>query len=314
MPTRVALVHTTPPSPRFTISERSGWSEYGYRLTNAAWRFKIFIVMAQQFGACEMQNRNQLCAGFALLFAIVAAPTLAQAQQTAALTPPAVVSTCEVNPDGTNGNCPPTVDSHYQALGLTGSALTGDIAATAAVLAQRAQKAESDGDLPLCIDLSRGILQTSTYSTDTQQQSAIAELAKLMCCVPVLGVKDGIYYGTTTEVRLSGILTDGVVARGTFVFSSAGATFVADGVKAGDVVVIDTGRSQGYYLIEAVNDNHTLVVQQDVSTKFAGFPANEQNLTYQIRRREPQYAQTTCTPGFSTAAIPIVPTPLASPQ
>lgn len=241
----------------------------------------------------------------------------ALAQDTAAAAPGQVVSTCEIDPDGISGNCPPTVADHFgllQSRGATADALNSDVAATAIALAERGQRAEAENNIPLCIDLSQGILRTAEYSTDPAQQETIRQLATFMCCVRIEGEQDGLYFGTTAALATTGTLEDGATEAGGLAFNAPSAAFVADGVLPGDILVIKSGASQGYYVIASVDGENALTVQQSNADLFAGFSGSETDVQYEIRRQDKQYAENTCTPGFVTAAIPIVPAPQASPQ
>ncbi|MEX1179734.1 MAG: hypothetical protein WEB63_02830 [Cucumibacter sp.] len=244
----------------------------------------------------------------ALLFAL--APAAAIAQEDAALAPfigeAAIVDFCEVPPDYFTGNCPPTVSEQFAALLALGTGpfdIDIQVANVAVALAERGQLAAAELDIPLCIDLAQGIIQVAQYSSDAEQRASIIELARFMCCVVIEGASYGLGYGATLELPLTGPANDGGVLNGATIFESAGASFISDDIRPGDLLVITSGEQQGFYLIAEVVSQTTLVLRQDETVAFPGWQSTEIALTFEIRRPEPGYEDAVCDPGFETAAI-----------
>ena len=237
----------------------------------------------------------------------------ALSQEVAALGQSQVVTICEQQPDGIAGNCPPTVVREFQGVAAGGN-INQSVADTAVALAERGQRAAASNNIPLCIDLSEGILQTASYSTDPAQRDTIRQLAAFMCCVRLENTRTGVYYGATETVAITGSRQDGSTRAGAATFASASASFVSDGVRPGDILVVQSDGSASYFVISKVVDANTLEVEGQGGATFNGFGADQAGLAYDVRRPDPKYAETSCTPGFATAATPVVPSPSASPQ
>jgi hypothetical protein len=232
----------------------------------------------------------------------------ASAQDSAAAFPmPAggIVRICEVPPDFYAGNCPPTVSQNFDA-GVTNEAV-GEVAVA---LAERLQQAEAENDLGLCIDLAEGILQASTFATDQAQRAAVRELAQSSCCVRVEGASYGQLLGGAVALPLVGKEQDGAVTQGALTFSAADASFVADGVRQGDILVITSGDQQGFYVIGAAVGPTELSLAQTEAVNFPGWAKTEAGLHFEIRR--PALAENSCQPGVQTAAITLVPVPASA--
>ncbi len=208
-----------------------------------------------------------------------------------------IVRICEVPPDYYTGNCPPTVSQNFDA-GVTNDQAVADVAVA---LAERLQQAEAEGDFGLCIDLAEGILQASTFTTDQAQRDAVRQLAQSSCCVRIEGASYGQLLGGAVPLPLVGKEQDGAVTQGTVTFSAADASFVADGVRQGDILVITSGEQQGFYLIGAAVGPTELSLAQTEAVNFAGWTKTEAGLDFEIRR--PALADNTCEPGVQTAAI-----------
>ena len=247
--------------------------------------------------------------GFAL--ALLAQPAISQgtASQGAAGD---LVDICEVPPDFFEGNCPPAVVESFEALkaqGISGDRLNTALVDATVALGERLQQAESENDIPLCIDIAEGIMEVALFSTDAGQREAIAELAESSCCVRFEGANFGQFLGASRVLPITGLKTDGDVRSGAADFRSASASFVADGVRAGDYLVIKSGKQQGFYLIAAATGATTLSLQQDAVVSFAGWDASEEPLTFEIRRGEGPLEDNTCEPGATTAAINLLEAP-----
>lgn len=236
-------------------------------------------------------------------FAIAAGVGGAGAQSPA--TVQELVGVCETAPDYYEGNCPPTVSSYFEALMASGSSaaqIDSAVADVSIALVQRGQQASNDGDIPLCIDISQGIVTTAGYSSDPSQQESVRELAKLACCVIIEGTDYGLGSSGTTDVPLSGPTDDGAAVAGVSIFQSAGATFVTDGVQAGDILVILDGAHEGMFTITEVSDENTLMLAP--TPLFTDVSATaESGLSFDIRRPSGDLAANQCDPGFKTASI-----------
>ena len=239
--------------------------------------------------------------GFAL--ALLGQPALAQGTSAA---PGDLVEICEVPPDFFEGNCPPAVVERFDALraqGISGEPFNTALVDATVALGERLQRAEAENDIPLCIDIAEGIMEVSLLSTDAGQREAIAELAESSCCVSFTGASFGQFLGASRVLPITGLKTDGEVQGGAVDFRSASASFVADDVRAGDILVIKSGKQQGFYLISAATGPNTLALQQDAVVSFAGWSASEEPVTFEIRRGETPLEDNTCEPGGTTAAI-----------
>lgn len=258
-----------------------------------------------------MKNKIRLSlalGGFAL--ALFAQPAISV--EGGSSNPSDLVGICEVPPDFFAGNCPPAVADRFGAMKSQG--ISGDVFNTALVdatvaLGERLQQAESENDIPLCIDIAEGIMEVSTFSTDAGQRQAISELAESSCCVRFSGAGYGQLLGASRVLPITGLKTDGDVRSGAIDFRSASASFVADGVRAGDVLVITSGRQQGFYLIAAATGPDSLSLQQDAVVSFAGWSASEEPLSFEIRRNEGPLEDNVCEPGATTAAISLLAAP-----
>ena len=229
---------------------------------------------------------------------------VALAQDSAAFPMPAggIVKICEVPPDYYAGNCPPAVSQNFDAMGPNDD----EVVAVSVALAERLQMAEAEGDLGLCIDLAEGIIQAGTFASDQAQRDALQELALSSCCVRVEGASYGQLLGGAVNLPLSGKEQDGTVTQGTDTFFAADASFVNDGVRQGDILVITSGKQQGFYVIEAATGPNALALAQTDAVNFSGWLKTEAGLTFEIRR--PALADNACQPGVQTAAI--VPDPV----
>lgn len=215
-----------------------------------------------------------------------------------------LVGICEVPPDFFEGNCPPTVSAHFDALkaqGITGDRFNTALIDATVALGERLQRAEAEKDIPLCIDIAEGILQTAAYSNDPGQRDAIAQLAQASCCVRITNADYGQLLGASRLVPITGHRNDGDIQSGATVFRSASASFVADDVRAGDLLVITSGKQQGFYLIAAATAPDTLTLQQHAGVAFAGWNQSEAPLTFEIRRAELPEEDNICDPGAATA-------------
>lgn len=215
-----------------------------------------------------------------------------------------IVGICEIPPDFFEGNCPPTVADYFD--GLKAQGVEGDRFNTALIdatvaLGERLQRAEAEKDIPLCIDIAEGILQTAAYSQDPGQREAIARLAEASCCVRVNNLEYGQLVGAARELPITGLKTDGNVQDGAMTFSSASASFVADDVRAGDLLVIKSGDQQGFYVIAAATSADTLTLQQGATVSFAGWAESEAPLVFEIRRVELPLEDNMCDPGGAAA-------------
>lgn len=240
---------------------------------------------------------------------------VAFAQSTA--NPAEIVGVCEVEPDYFSGNCPPTVDEQFSALvsaGVGGDQLNLSVADTAVALAERGQEAAAEQDIPLCIDLAEGIVQTAAFSTDDVQRESVIELARFSCCAQIIGTDYGLFAGTTIELTISGTQDDGDISSGNLEFVSPGAAFLSDGVRAGDILVITSGDDQGFYDIGLVTGENTLELRQGGTVAFSGWGSTASGVTYEVRRPEASSEEAQCEPGFSTAAVQIIPPVSASPN
>jgi hypothetical protein len=216
-----------------------------------------------------------------------------------------LVVACETAPDYYEGNCPPSVGSYFDALMASGSSaaqIDSAVADVSIALVQRGQQAANDGDIPLCIDISQGIVTTAGYSSDPAQQESVRELAKFACCVIIEGTDYGLGSSGTTDVPLTGATNDGAAVAGVSIFQSAGATFVTDGVQPGDILVILDGAHEGMFTIVEVSDENTLMLAPTPLFTDATATA-ESGLTFDIRRPSGDLAANQCDPGFKTASI-----------
>lgn len=239
--------------------------------------------------------------GFAL--ALFSQPVLAEAP---ASLPGDLVEVCEVPPDFFEGNCPPTVVERFDTLkseGVTGEPFNAALVNATVALGERLQRAEAENDIPLCIDIAEGIMQLSTFSTDAGQREAVARLAESSCCVTFSGANFGQFLGASRVLPITGLKTDGEVRNGAVDFRSASASFIADDVRAGDILVIKSGRQQGFYVIAGATGPDTLVLQQDALVSFAGWDVSEEPVVFEIRRGEDPLEDNICEPGGSTASI-----------